>query len=175
MEAERRGGHGPRVLVLGPANVGKTTVVKSLAAYATRLGDQPLVVNLNPDEGMLTLPGTLSAAVFASMMDVEARQGWGSAPASGPGSIPPKVPIVQFFGRQLPAEDMGCYRDMVTAMADSVSERLSGDESVKRSGLIIDTAAVNPESKDDLALLSHIISEFSGAYQTPPSAPPFTW
>lgn len=137
-------------------------MVRSLAAYATRMGDQPLVVNLNPDEGMLTLPGTLSAAVFASMMDVEARQGWGVAPASGPGSIPPKVPIVHYFGRQTPEEDMGSYRDMVTAMADSVSERLSGDESVRRSGLIIDTAPVGSGSKDSLALLSHIISEFTG-------------
>ena len=161
-EAERKGAHGPRVLVVGPGNSGKTTMVRSLSAYATRMGDQPLVVNLNPDEGMLTLPGTLSAAVFASMMDVEARQGWGAAPASGPGSIPPKVPIVHFLGRQTPEEDVAFYRDMITAMADSVSERLSGDESVRRSGLIIDTAAVNHGSQVALALLSHIISEFSG-------------
>lgn len=170
-EAEARGAHGPRVLVVGPANCGKTTLVRSLAAYATRMGDQPLVVNLDPDEGMLSLPGTLSAAVFASMMDVEARQGWGAAPASGPGSIPPKVPIVHFFGRQRPEEDLPLYRDLVTAMADSVSERLSGDESVRRSGLIIDTAAVDRESKDGLALLSHIISEFSSEYQTPYPSP----
>lgn len=150
--------------MLGPANCGKTTLARSLAAYATRMGDQPLVVNLDPDEGMLTLPGTLSAAVFASMMDVEARQGWGAAPASGPGSIPPKVPIVHFFGRREPREDMGLYRDLITATADSVSERLSGDESVRRSGLIIDTAAVEYPGDDGLALITHIISEFSGMH-----------
>ncbi|SPN99689.1 related to cleavage/polyadenylation factor IA subunit [Cephalotrichum gorgonifer] len=164
LHAERRsavGTHGPRVLVVGPPSCGKTTLARTLAAYATRMDGQPLVVNLNPDEGMLTLPGTLSAAVFASMMDVEARQGWGAAPASGPGSIPPKVPLVHFFGRQAPGEDPGFYRDMVTAMADSVSARLSEDETVKRTGLIIDTAGVVEGSKDDLELLSHIISEFS--------------
>lgn len=150
--------------MLGPANCGKTTLARSLAAYATRMGDQPLVVNLDPEEGMLTLPGTLSAAVFASMMDVEARQGWGAAPASGPGSIPPKVPIVHFFGRREPGEDTRLYRDLITATADSVSERLSGDESVRRSGLIIDSAAVEYPSDDGLALLTHIISEFSGTH-----------
>lgn len=164
LEAAARGKTGPRILIAGAPNSGKTTCVKTLASYATRMGDQPLVVNLNPDEGILTLPGTLSAAVFASMMDIESRQGWGAAPASGPGSIPPKLPIVHFYGHQTVEDDAGLYREIATTLAESVSARLSEDPSVKRSGLIIDTAGIEPDNKEGLDILSHIISEFSGGF-----------
>lgn len=172
LKAAATGRTGPRVLIAGTPNSGKTTCVKTLASYATKRGDQPLVVNLNPDEGMLTLPGTLSAAVFASMMDIESRQGWGAAPASGPGSIPPKLPIVHFYGHQNIEDDSGLYREITTTMAESVSARLSEDPNVKRSGLIIDTAGIQPDSMEGLDLLSHIISEFSGEYLCPSANAP---
>jgi polyribonucleotide 5'-hydroxyl-kinase len=47
-EAQSIGKDGPRVLLLGPENAGKTSVAKILTAYATKIGRQPLVVNLDP-------------------------------------------------------------------------------------------------------------------------------
>ncbi|CAI4210766.1 unnamed protein product [Parascedosporium putredinis] len=142
LEAAARGRTGPRILIAGSPNSGKTTCAKTLAAYATRTGDQPLVVNLNPDEGVLTLPGTLSAAV-------------------GPGSIPPKLPIVHFYGHQNVDDDPGLYREIATTLAESVSARLSEDPNVKKAGLIIDTTGVDVNNQEGLETLSHIISEFS--------------
>lgn len=41
---------GPKVLVVGPSDSGKTSLVKILAAYALKLGRHPLLVNLDPRE-----------------------------------------------------------------------------------------------------------------------------
>lgn len=41
---------GPRVLILGAKDSGKTTLAKILASYANRMDHQPMVVNLNPNE-----------------------------------------------------------------------------------------------------------------------------
>ena len=158
--AERR--EGPRVLVAGPANAGKTTLVRTLTSYATREGLQPLVVNADPQEGMLSLPGTLSAAVFATVMDPEAPDGWGTTPTSGPSTVPVKLPLVYYYGRQSAEEDSSTYRQLMSRLAESVTGRLSADESVKRTGVIVDTMGVSEKSKEGLDLLAHIVEELSG-------------
>ena len=95
-EAAVDGKDGPRVLVVGPENAGKTSLVKLLTAYATRCGHQPVAVNIDPKEGMLSIPGSLAAATFTSILDVE--EGWGSSPTNGPSPVPVKLPLVYYFG-----------------------------------------------------------------------------
>ena len=41
---------GPRVLVIGPEDSGKSSLIKILAAYALKLDRNPLVVNLDTRE-----------------------------------------------------------------------------------------------------------------------------
>lgn len=41
---------GPRVIVIGPEDSGKTSLVKILAAYALKSGSNPVLVNLDPRE-----------------------------------------------------------------------------------------------------------------------------
>jgi len=41
---------GPRVLILGAKDSGKTSLAKILASYANKMDRQPMVVNLNPNE-----------------------------------------------------------------------------------------------------------------------------
>ncbi|CAG9990232.1 unnamed protein product [Clonostachys byssicola] len=156
---ERR--EAPRVLVAGAASTGKTTAVRTLASYATRQGGQPLVVNLDPAEGMLSLPGSLSASVFATVMDPEATDGWGGTPTSGPSTVPVKLPLVYYYGAREPEKEPDFYRELASNLAGSVSARLSEDEDVKRSGVIVDTMGVDGESELGVDLLSHIIEEFS--------------
>lgn len=161
-KAAREGTEGPRVLIVGPADVGKTTVARTLTSYATRQGYQPLVVNANPKEGMLSLPGTLSASVLATVLDVEAVDGWGSTPTSGPSSVPVKLPLVFYYGRASPDEDPDFFRELMSKLAGSVSARLSEDEDVKSSGVIIDGMGLPEQSKDGYELVAHIVDEFSG-------------
>lgn len=70
-ESAVKGETGPSVLIVGPNDSGKTSLVKMLTSYATRMGRQPLVVNTDNREGLLSIPGALTATTLASTMDVE--------------------------------------------------------------------------------------------------------
>ena len=163
--AKATGREGPRVLILGPENAGKTTLAKTLAGYANRSGRSPVVVNLDIKEGVMSIPGTLTATVFKSLMDVE--EGWGTAPMSGPnGAIPVKLPLVYFFGSSKPEEKEGkVYRAQANRLALAVAGRLAQDPEARESGLIIDTPGsltnIKAGSNVGYDIIQDIVSEFS--------------
>ncbi|EGR45441.1 uncharacterized protein TRIREDRAFT_23190 [Trichoderma reesei QM6a] len=161
VDATRQRREGPRVLVVGPPNSGKTTLVKTLTSYATRQGYQVITVNADPREGMLSLAGTLSASVFATVMDPEAVDGWGSTPTSGPSTVPVKLPMVFHYGRESPEEDEDFYRELVARLAGAVSGRLSEDEEVRGSGVIVDSMGISEGGQVGMDLVAHIVDEFS--------------
>lgn len=150
----------PRVLVLGPENSGKTSLVKLLVSYATKLGRLPVAVNLDVKEGMLTIPGTLSTAAFSSIVDVE--QGWGSSPTNGPTHVPVKLPLIYYYGSANPDDSTQVFKALVTRLALAVMSRLQDDEEAKETGCIIDTPGVISQGKGGYELIQHIVSEFSG-------------
>ncbi|MCJ1225041.1 Cleavage polyadenylation factor subunit clp1 [Toensbergia leucococca] len=150
---------GPRVLVVGPENAGKTSLVKLLTAYATRTGRQPIVVNLDTKEGSLSIPGSLSATAFSSILDVE--EGWGSSPTNGPSQVPVKLPLVYYYGLANPEENTKVFKPIVTRLALSVRGRLQDDAEAKEAGCIIDTPGVISQGKGGYEVIQHIVSEFS--------------
>jgi len=155
---------GPRVMICGAPNSGKTTLARTLVGLATRMGSQPLVANLDPDEGLLSLPGTMSAAVYGTLMDVEdPAGGFGvrNTPSTGPGAIPVKLPIVYYFGREKVEDDIPHWKDLTRKLASSVRAKVKKDQDVKSSGVIIDAPAVKPGG-EGVELLAHAVSEFAG-------------
>lgn len=160
-EAQDSGKDGPRVLLLGPENAGKTSLAKILTAYATKVGRQPLVVNLDPTEAMLSVPGTLTATAFRTMLDIE--EGWGSSPMSGPSPVPVKLPLVYSYPLPSPLDaDGAVYRPIVSRLALSTTGRLAEDEDARETGIIIDTPGVLSSGKPgSLELINHIVTEFA--------------
>ena len=156
---------GPRVLVVGPENAGKTSLVKLLTAYATRTGRQPIVVNLDTKEGSLSIPGSLSATAFSSILDVE--EGWGSSPTNGPSQVPVKLPLVYYYGLANPEENTKVFKPIVTRLALSVRGRLQDDAEAKEAGCIIDTPGVISQGKGGYEVIQHIVSEFSSRNYQP--------
>ncbi|PGH04621.1 mRNA cleavage and polyadenylation factor Clp1 [Blastomyces parvus] len=158
-EAKASGREGPRVLILGPEDAGKTSLTKILTGYATKRERQPVVVNLDPSEGMLSVPGSLTATAFRSMMDVE--EGWGSSPMSGPSPIPVKLPLVYFYGLPSPLDAEGqVYKPIVSRLALAVAGRLAEDKDAREAGIIIDTPGVLSQGKGE-DIIHHIVTEFS--------------
>ncbi|KAF2755377.1 mRNA cleavage and polyadenylation factor IA/II complex [Pseudovirgaria hyperparasitica] len=151
---------GPRVLIVGPSNAGKTSLVKTLTAYAVKSGRQPMVVNLDTHQGMLSVPGSISTAVFTSILDVE--EGWGSSPISGPSPVPVKMPLVYHLGLASPDDAGTIFRPLITRMALAVTSRLTEDASARVAGCIIDTpGSIAAGKAGHYDAIAHIISEFS--------------
>lgn len=159
-QAIRNEADGPRVLLLGPDNAGKTSLAKLLTAYATKSGRQPLTVNLDPKEGMLSMPGTLTAATFSSIIDVE--NGWGNSPTNGPSQVPVKLPLVYFYGKANPEDSSQVFNPLVTRIGLSVVSKLQDDVEAKKGGCIIDTPGIISQGKGGYQAIQHIVSEFSG-------------
>lgn len=152
---------GPRVLVVGAENAGKTALVKTLISYAVKSGRQPMVINLDPRQGLLSVPGSFSAAAFSSIVDIE--EGWGSSPISGPSPIPVKMPLVYHYGLKDPEEGR-LFKPLVTRMALAVTSRLEEDKASKQAGFIIDSSGTISAGKTGVyENIEHIVSEFSGA------------
>jgi polyribonucleotide 5'-hydroxyl-kinase len=163
-EAKATGKDGPRVLILGPEDAGKTSLSKILTAYAVKVGRQPVVVNLDPTEGMLSVPGTLTATTIRAMLDVE--EGWGSSPMSGPSAVPVKLPLVYFYPMVNPLEAEGTvYRPIVSRLALSVMGRMAEDEDARETGIIVDTPGILSQSRTGaLEMINHIVTEFSSTW-----------
>lgn len=158
---------GPRILVLGPDNAGKTSLVKLLTAYAVREGRSPCVVNLDPKEGMLCPPGCLSAAVYSSgdVLDIEdaAGSGWGTSPVAGPSAKAVKMPVVYHYGYERVEDNLEMLRRVVGRMAVAVTSRYEEDQRVKESGIFVDLAGSWVKSKNGIDVVDLIVSEFSSA------------
>lgn len=155
---------GPRVLLLGPEDAGKSSLAKILTGYAQRSARSPVVVNLDIKEGVMSIPGTMTATVFKTLMDVE--EGWGAAPMSGPnGIIPVKLPLVYFFGSSNPQEKEGkVYKAQLSRLALAVAGRTAQDPEAKESGLIIDTPGSLVNTKSTNAgneIIQEIVSEYA--------------
>jgi polyribonucleotide 5'-hydroxyl-kinase len=155
---------GPRVLVVGPKDSGKTTLIRTLTAYATRTSRTPVVVNLDPSEGMLCLPGSVSAAVFGTgaTLDPEdaASSGWGSSPVGGPSPTPVKTPLVYHCGFERAEERAEVFKPVVTRLALAATSRFEEDPMVKRSGLLVDVGGSLGRS-EGYDVLAHIVGELS--------------
>ena len=159
-ESKSKGVAGPRVLVLGPEDSGKTSLVKFLSAYAMKNGRQPMVVNLDPQEGLLSPPGSLTITTFGNILDVE--EGWGSSPISGPTALPVQMPLCYHFGCKNPGDNDRLFRPLITRMALAATSRLEADVEAKASGCIIDTAgSISSAKSGGYELIQHIVSEFS--------------
>ncbi|QIW98790.1 hypothetical protein AMS68_004308 [Peltaster fructicola] len=157
--ASASGSEAPRVLVVGPDHTGKTSLVRTLAAWAVRLGKAPLVVNLDSRQGMLAPPGSFTAAVVRDSMDVEL--GFGISPITGPTSLPVKTPLVHSWPFVSTADDQASFKQVTTRMALHVSGRLEADADTKVSGMIVDTPGSLNDPRTSYDQLHHVISELS--------------
>ncbi|CAG8481868.1 14756_t:CDS:10 [Gigaspora margarita] len=145
--AKAKGEQGPRVIIVGPEDVGKTSLSKILLAYALRQSRQPIFVDL---DGSITMPGTLTATPINQIIDVE--EGFGSSATTSPSLGSSMLPIVYYYGYPDPGENVKLYKVLTAKLAQSAKRRIA-EEDDYTSGLIDSTG---------YEIIQHCVDVFDG-------------
>ncbi|PKH98595.1 hypothetical protein CRG98_049703 [Punica granatum] len=80
---------GPRVIVVGPKDSGKSTLSRMLLSWAAKQGWKPTFVDLDVGQGFITIPGSIAATPIELPID----------PVEG---VPLEMPLVYFYGHVTP-------------------------------------------------------------------------
>ena len=123
---------GPRVLLAGPPDCGKSSLARVLTAYATKLGRTPLLVDLDAAQSMLSVPGALAAAPASA--DGVSAAGYGAS------AVGAAAPLVLWYGAPDLAAHPALYKAQLTRLGTAIDARLAGDVEARASGLLVDTA-----------------------------------
>lgn len=133
---------GPRVVLLGPHDVGKSTISHILVNWAVRRQRRPLYVDLDVGQGALAVPGVVGAALLDRPMDVTE-------------GLATTTPLVYHYGHVSPEQNTALYKRLVSVLATRLEKRCVIDEKVRTSGYIVNTAGwVDGQG---VQLLHHVI------------------
>lgn len=126
MKAEAEGGRGPVTIVVGPADVGKSTVTRILLNYAVRMGRRPIYVDLDVGQGQVSVPGTIGAVLV-------------ERPASVDDGFSQQAPLVYHYGYKSLNQNSALYDTLVSRMAEVIQDRMAANKKANASGIIINT------------------------------------
>ena len=153
---------GPRVLIVGPPDSGKTSLTRILTAYAVKLGRTPILVDLDPAQNILSVPGTIAASVMTQdSISVTSYAGTGNTLASG------THPLVLWYGSTEVSSQPDLYQAQLYKLGQIIDARVSsnsnshpqgGDVDTRASGLIINTCGWIEDT--GYKLLLHAVSAF---------------
>lgn len=62
LKAENDDKRGPIAMIVGPMDVGKSTVTRILLNYAVRMGRTPVYVDLDVGQGQVAIPGSIGVS-----------------------------------------------------------------------------------------------------------------
>ncbi len=138
-EAISNSGQGPRVMVVGPPECGKSTLCKTLVAYACKVGRTPLMVDLDPMDNSVSVPGSLSVApMHQNAVSVETYATTGLPVNAGNSNTGSVHPLVVYHGSTEKLHP-DLFRGQVDALGESIERRLASDELARSSGIIVNT------------------------------------
>ncbi|XP_062574339.1 polyribonucleotide 5'-hydroxyl-kinase Clp1-like [Saccostrea cucullata] len=125
-KAESDNTRGPRVMIVGPTDVGKSTLSRLLLNYAARLGRAPIFVDLDVGQGQVSIPGTVGAVVVERPADVE--EGFHL-----------NAPLVFHYGHTSPSTNPQLYKLLVSRMAEVTNMKCDKQRKFSISGVVINT------------------------------------
>ncbi|KAJ1908892.1 Cleavage polyadenylation factor subunit clp1 [Tieghemiomyces parasiticus] len=130
---------GPVVMLIGPVDAGKTSLAKLLLNYAVRQGQHPMFINLDPAEGSVLMPGTVSAAPAMHILDPEdGFDALGLDKTAGDVS----TPLCYHYGFPSTTDNPKLYGLLAAKLAETVRARLARNHQTRPAGCIIDTGGV---------------------------------
>jgi len=120
-------GQGPRVMIVGPVDTGKSTLSKILMNYAARNQREITFVDLDVGQGSITIPGIIAAIPIDKPIPVGRQE------------ISENAPLAYFFGTPTPGENVALYKLQIENLAKDVNKRNETNPKPKAGGLIINT------------------------------------
>eukprot|EP01121_Diplochlamys_sp_Union-15-3_P006847 TRINITY_DN1738_c0_g1_i1.p1 TRINITY_DN1738_c0_g1~~TRINITY_DN1738_c0_g1_i1.p1 ORF type:complete len:348 (-),score=55.36 TRINITY_DN1738_c0_g1_i1:304-1347(-) len=125
-EAKERKSSGPRVMVVGATDSGKSSLCSLLCNYAIRRGHQVTFVDLDVGQGSVSVPEMISAITFEAPLDIE--EGFSLTP-----------PLVQFYGSNSPSTNPTLYKLQMKHLAEDIEKKLDANPELAAAGLVINT------------------------------------
>ncbi|CAF0747119.1 unnamed protein product [Didymodactylos carnosus] len=125
-KAETDKTRGPRVMVTGLPDVGKSTLCRMLVNWAARLGRTPILVDLDVGQNQISISGTISAMVVRRPSSIE-------------DGFRIEMPLVFHYGYKTPSENIGLYNETISSLATYVNIRSENVEKSLISGVVINT------------------------------------
>lgn len=126
INAENNNTQGPISLIVGPTDVGKSTLTRIFLSYAVRLSRRPIFVDLDVGQGNISVPGTIGALLVERPATIE--EGFSQ-----------QAPLVYHFGHKSPGDNHPLYSLLISKLAEVTLERLQANKSAKCSGIIINS------------------------------------
>ncbi|XP_023328870.1 polyribonucleotide 5'-hydroxyl-kinase Clp1 [Eurytemora carolleeae] len=117
---------GPITLLVGPTDVGKSTVCRILLNYAVRMGRRPIYVDLDVGQGSISVPGSFGALLVERHAGIE--EGFSQ-----------NSPLVYHYGHKTPGHNLVLFNQLVSKIADVVRDRLAANKKAQISGVVINT------------------------------------
>nr|DAD34793.1 TPA_asm: hypothetical protein HUJ06_005433 [Nelumbo nucifera] len=118
---------GPRVIVVGPTDSGKSTLSAMLLSWAAKQGWKPTFVDLDIGQGFITIPGCIAATPIEMPID----------PVEG---IPLDMPLVYFFGHTTPRyANADLYKVLVKELSRTLERQFAGNAESRAAGMVINT------------------------------------
>ncbi|KAH0890904.1 hypothetical protein HID58_053333 [Brassica napus] len=117
---------GPRVIVVGPTDSGKSTLTKMLISWAAKQGWKPTFVDLDVGQGSITIPGSIAATPIEMPLD----------PVEG---FPLDMALVYYYGHTTPANNVELYKTMVKELAQVLERQFLGNPESRAAGMVINT------------------------------------
>lgn len=118
MLADKSGKRGPVTIVVGPTDVGKSTVCRLLLNYAVRAGRRPIFVDLDVGQGQISIPGTIGALLV-------------ERPATVEDGFSQEAPLVFHYGYNSPHQNSILYNSLVTRLAETIADRMQAHKKGK--------------------------------------------
>ncbi|CAB3403119.1 unnamed protein product [Caenorhabditis bovis] len=124
---------GPRLLLVGPTDVGKSTVSRILCNYAVRQGRTPIFVDIDVGQTSVGPPGTIGALHIQKTADVV-------------DGFEKSSPLVYNFGHLAPNANLSLYETLVKEMATAINNQIDENDEARIGGIIINSCGwVNNE------------------------------
>lgn len=124
--SDKDSSQGPRVIVVGPMDSGKSSLCRMLLSWSCKQGWKPTFVDLDIGQGSITIPGCIAATPIE--MPIDAVEG-----------IPLEMPIVYFYGHTTPNVNAELYKVLVKELARTLERQFSGNAESRAAGMVINT------------------------------------